>query len=95
MATAPLFIGGLGPPELLLLLFVAVILFGASKIPKLARSSGRAIGEFQKGKEEAEQELKSIRNSSESETEEPTTETTADTTTETTTDDDSVDRASS
>ena len=41
----------------------AVLLFGANKIPKLARSSGQAIGEFQKGREELEQELDDIKNS--------------------------------
>jgi sec-independent protein translocase protein TatA len=38
-----------------------VLLFGASKIPKLARSSGQAIGEFQKGREQVEQELDEMR----------------------------------
>lgn len=58
---SPLFIGGLGAFEIALIFLVVVILFGASKIPELARSSGQAIGEFQKGKEEVEQELKEIR----------------------------------
>ncbi|MEF8788488.1 MAG: twin-arginine translocase TatA/TatE family subunit [Haloarculaceae archaeon] len=50
-----------GGPELLVILFIAVLLFGANKIPKLARSSGEAIGEFQKGREEVEQELEEMR----------------------------------
>lgn len=49
-----------GGPEVLLLLLLAVLLFGANKIPKLARSSGQAIGEFQKGREQVEQELEEI-----------------------------------
>ncbi|MFC6942904.1 twin-arginine translocase TatA/TatE family subunit, partial [Salinirubellus sp. GCM10025818] len=53
----PLFPGIPGGPELLVILLIAVLLFGANKIPKLARSSGEAIGEFQKGREEVEQEL--------------------------------------
>jgi sec-independent protein translocase protein TatA len=54
-----MFIGGLpGGPELLVLLLLAVLLFGANKIPKLARSSGQAIGEFKRGREELEEELK-------------------------------------
>ena len=62
----PLQIGGLpGGPELLIILALAVLLFGASKIPKLARSSGQAIGEFQRGKVEAEEELESIREGTE------------------------------
>lgn len=48
-------------PEVLVILLIAILLFGANKIPKLARSSGEAIGEFQKGREEVEQELEEIR----------------------------------
>jgi sec-independent protein translocase protein TatA len=51
----PLF-GPVGP-ELLIILALIILLFGASKIPKLARSSGEAIGEFKKGREEIEEEL--------------------------------------
>jgi sec-independent protein translocase protein TatA len=57
----PLFPGIPGGPELLVILLIAVLLFGANKIPKLARSSGEAIGEFQKGREEVEQELSEMR----------------------------------
>lgn len=39
----------LGPPELLLILLVVVLLFGAAKLPKLARSLGQAQSEFKKG----------------------------------------------
>ncbi|ACV10454.1 twin-arginine translocation protein, TatA/E family subunit [Halorhabdus utahensis DSM 12940] len=53
-----------GGPEVLLLLLLAVLLFGANKIPKLARSSGQAIGEFQKGREQVEQELEEIQSGS-------------------------------
>ena len=50
-----------GGPELLVVLLLAVLLFGANKIPKLARSTGEAMGEFQKGREEVEQELQEMR----------------------------------
>ncbi|MCU4719324.1 twin-arginine translocase TatA/TatE family subunit [Halapricum hydrolyticum] len=50
-----------GGPEVLLLLLLVVLLFGANKIPKLARSSGQAIGEFQKGREQVEQELEEMK----------------------------------
>lgn len=46
-----------GGVEVLVLLLILVLLFGADKIPKLARSSGQAIREFQRGREESEQEL--------------------------------------
>jgi sec-independent protein translocase protein TatA len=38
--------GNLGPTELLLILLLVVILFGAKKIPELARGLGRGIREF-------------------------------------------------
>ena len=50
-----------GGPELLIILVIAIMLFGASKIPKLARSSGEAMGEFKKGREKVEQELDEMR----------------------------------
>lgn len=39
-------IGSLGTPELLIILAVLVLLFGASKLPELARGSGRALRIF-------------------------------------------------
>lgn len=54
----PLFPGLPGGPELLIVLAVIVLLFGANKIPKLARSTGQAMGEFRRGREEIETELK-------------------------------------
>lgn len=47
-----------GGPELLIIVALAVLLFGANKIPELARSSGEALGEFKKGREELEAELR-------------------------------------
>ena len=61
MNTIPLQLGIPGGPELLVILLIAVLLFGANKIPKLARSTGEAMGEFQKGREEVEQELQDMR----------------------------------
>jgi len=52
IGTFPSQIGIPGGPELLLVLLIGILLFGASKIPKLARSSGEAIGEFKKGRKE-------------------------------------------
>lgn len=38
--------GGLGTPELLIVLLVLVLLFGGAQLPKLARSLGQAKKEF-------------------------------------------------
>jgi sec-independent protein translocase protein TatA len=54
----PLFVGGLGPLEIGVILLLLVLLFGADKIPKLARSAGDAKKEFEKAKMEAEKEVK-------------------------------------
>ena len=58
--TIPLQLGIPGGPELLVILLIAVLLFGANKIPKLARSTGEAMGEFKKGRQEVEEELKEM-----------------------------------
>ncbi|MDI6908359.1 Sec-independent protein translocase subunit TatA [Nocardioides sp.] len=42
----PLAIGGLGTTELLIILAVIILLFGAAKLPELARGSGRALRIF-------------------------------------------------
>lgn len=51
----PLF-GPIGP-EMIVILLVLVLLFGANKIPKLARSVGEATNEFERGRDEIEEEL--------------------------------------
>ena len=46
--------GGLGAPELLIILAVVLLIFGGSKLPKLARSLGEAQREFKKGVKESD-----------------------------------------
>ncbi len=41
-----------------IILFVVVLLFGAKKIPEIAKALGRAKGEFEKGKQEIEREIR-------------------------------------
>lgn len=41
-------IGGLGLPELLVIFGIALLVFGAGKIPEIARSLGKGIREFKK-----------------------------------------------
>lgn len=40
---------GLGMGELALILVILLLLFGSTKLPKLARSIGESAGELQKG----------------------------------------------
>jgi sec-independent protein translocase protein TatA len=42
----PLALGGLGVPELLIILAVVLLLFGGSRLAGLGKSSGRALREF-------------------------------------------------
>jgi sec-independent protein translocase protein TatA len=43
---------GLGMPELFIILIIALVLFGPSKLPSLGKSIGEAIRGFKKGLEE-------------------------------------------
>jgi len=44
----------LGLPELLIILAVVLLVFGTTRLPKLARSMGQASKEFKKGLEEGD-----------------------------------------
>jgi sec-independent protein translocase protein TatA len=46
--------GGIGAPELIILLLVILLLFGSTKLPKLAKSLGEAQKEFKKGVADAD-----------------------------------------
>lgn len=48
-----------GGQELILVLLIVLVLFGAKKLPELARGMGQAIREFQKAKDEFSDELHS------------------------------------
>ena len=52
---------GIGPPEILLVLGVVLLLFGGKKLPELARGSGRALRIFKS-------EVKSLDNDDEADT---------------------------
>ena len=48
---------GIGMPEILIILAVALIVIGPKKLPDLAKSLGRAIGEFKKATHEFKESI--------------------------------------
>ena len=57
--TAPLaLLGDIGGPELLLVMFLILLLFGGEKLPQLARGLGKSVREFKKVTSEAQNEIK-------------------------------------
>lgn len=47
----------LGMPEILVILLIALLLFGPKKLPELGRSLGQSIREFKRGAQEIREEL--------------------------------------
>ena len=47
----------LAGPDLLIILLIVLVLFGAKKLPELAKGMGQAVKEFQKAKDEFSDEL--------------------------------------
>jgi sec-independent protein translocase protein TatA len=60
----------LGGPEILWVLLILVLLFGAKKLPKLARGLGQAQSEFKKARIEAKREMEDTSNESSEESSE-------------------------
>ena len=50
-----------GQEWIFIIIIAVVFIFGAKKIPELAKTLGKAKGEFEKGKIEAEKELKDFK----------------------------------
>jgi len=58
---------GIGMQEIIIILVViGVLIFGAKKIPELARTFGKAKGEFEKAKIESDKELKEFKENQDS-----------------------------
>jgi len=51
-------LGGLGAQELLLIFLVVLLLFGAKRIPEIARGLGKGIREFKGALTQAQDEIK-------------------------------------
>lgn len=49
---------GMGMPELLVILLIALLIFGAAKLPEIGRAFGKTINEFKKGMKEVAEEDK-------------------------------------
>lgn len=49
---------GVGMQEMIVIFLIVLLLFGAKKIPELARGVGKGMGEFKKAKQEFEREIK-------------------------------------
>ena len=52
------FLGTLGTQEMILIFLILLLLFGAKKLPQLARGIGKSVGEFRKAREEFEDEIR-------------------------------------
>lgn len=51
------FLPNLGSTEVIVIFVVILLLFGAKKIPELARGLGKSMGEFKRAREEFENEV--------------------------------------
>ncbi len=51
----------LGGPEVVVIVAIGLMLFGPKKLPEMARSIGRAVGEYQKAVKEFENEANAVR----------------------------------
>ena len=56
MSESMLAIGGLGTPEILVIAVVIFLLFGATRLPQLAKALGQSKKAFKEGLDEGEQE---------------------------------------
>ena len=51
-------IGGLGLPELLVILFIILLFFGTERLPELAQALGKSVREFKKAMEDSPEKKK-------------------------------------
>lgn len=58
MPYPPLALSMPGWPEIVFILVIVILLFGAKKLPELARGLGQSLGEFKKARDDFEREIK-------------------------------------
>ncbi|RGV69965.1 twin-arginine translocase TatA/TatE family subunit [Phocaeicola dorei] len=57
----PLFIGGIGMQEVLLIALVVLLFFGGKKIPELMKGIGKGVRSFKEGMNSVEKEIEEIK----------------------------------
>lgn len=57
MMMTPLFIGGIGMQEVLLIALVVLLFFGGKKIPELMKGIGKGVRSFKEGMNNVEKEV--------------------------------------
>ncbi|MDO8525687.1 MAG: twin-arginine translocase TatA/TatE family subunit [Candidatus Omnitrophota bacterium] len=50
--------GNIGMPELLVILVICLLIFGAGKLPEIGKALGKSIGEFKKAMKDAGSDAK-------------------------------------
>lgn len=61
MMMTPLFIGGLGMSEVLVIALVVLLFFGGKKIPELMKGIGKGVRSFKEGMNNVEKEIEEIK----------------------------------
>ena len=61
MMVTPLFIGGIGMQEVLLIVLVVLLFFGGKKIPELMKGIGKGVRSFKEGMNNVEKEIEEIK----------------------------------
>ena len=65
-----MFLGGIGPTELIILLVIILIIFGVGKLPEVGRGLGKGIKEFKQASKPEELEAKEVEKPAEEKEEE-------------------------
>ena len=61
MMVTPLFIGGIGMQEVLLIVLVVLLFFGGKKIPELMKGIGKGVRSYKEGMNNVEKEIDEIK----------------------------------